>query len=201
VTALALPYPFEPPSATRAIGKGPAAANRRRTALEALVGPTAGASDAESHSLSIQGTVAMPSRAMQRPFEPTSTPSVGIDSVAHVRAVVDAAIRGVAETPLDWDVEGASPPNHIAIGLARSILQRLIEMGITRPDVRASVEEGISIFCDAGPGYTLVECFNSGEIVAATSDGRGKLDVWEVGSNEVEKALIRVRRHARAMSQ
>ncbi len=84
----------------------------------------------------------------------------------------------------DWNSYGAAPPNRRAVSLARNVVRLLAREGLPPPCINPSAEEGICMSFRAGSLYADIECFNSGEVLAATSDGEGERRVWEVGSRE-----------------
>jgi len=80
----------------------------------------------------------------------------------------------------DWDSYGSAPPNDEAVNAALAVLRELSAAGMPAPRISPSVEEGVCISFRNGHLYADVECFNSGEIVAGTSNGRGEHEVWAV---------------------
>jgi len=84
------------------------------------------------------------------------------------------------QLPEDWDSYGAAPPNDFAISLARKVLKRLHIVGLPAPHISPSAEDGVCMSFRKGGLYADIECFNSGEMLAATSDGEGDQHVWEV---------------------
>jgi len=95
----------------------------------------------------------------------------------------------------NWDSYGAEPPGQDALHRAHEVLEALDAMRF-RPDrVAASAEGGVAIAFVREQRYADVECYNSGEILAVTSDGRGRPEVWEVAPNEIGRTLDRIRDH------
>lgn len=79
-----------------------------------------------------------------------------------------------------WDGYDAEPPNSKAVGLARLVLIMLVESDAEPTRVDPSVEGGICISFIRGNRYGDIECFNTGELLAATSDGKSEPSVWTV---------------------
>jgi len=96
----------------------------------------------------------------------------------------------------DWDSYGAEPPNDLAVSLAKKVVRVLSQQGLSPPCINPSAEEGVCISFRAGRLYADMECFNSGEILAATSNGEGQRRVWEVESrdSEIIEAARRIRK-------
>ena len=85
-----------------------------------------------------------------------------------------------------WDSYGAAPPSELAVSLASGILRRLNDAGAPLPRTSPSAEDGVCMSFRNGCLYADIECFNSGEVLAAISDGKGQQHVWEVGSSVPE---------------
>jgi hypothetical protein len=58
--------------------------------------------------------------------------------------------------------------------------------------VTASAQGGVGICFYHGKKYGDIECLNTGEILATTSDGSGRPQVWEVRLSESKGALERI---------
>lgn len=97
-------------------------------------------------------------------------------------------LQALAALESDWDSYGSQPPNMTAIELARTVLEVLAEMGLMPLSLAPSPDEGVSISFLKGKRLAAIECFNTGEIVAVTSDGSGSPRVWGVG---VDREAIR----------
>ena len=83
-----------------------------------------------------------------------------------------------------WDGFKAEPPSREALKQAGCVLRILHDIEF-RPDrIDASAEGGITFAFLAGNRYADIECFNSGEILAVTSDRISEPTVWEVTSTE-----------------
>lgn len=91
----------------------------------------------------------------------------------------------------DWNGHGSEPPDQWAREMAESIL--LTSTNVITPNrVAPSAQGGIGICFYRDNKYADIECFNSGEILATTSDGSGRPDVWEVKPGEIPEALKRI---------
>jgi len=98
----------------------------------------------------------------------------------------DRELEELLRLEQDWDSYGAEPPNDLAVSLAKKLVRVLGQQGLPPPCINPSAEEGVCVSFRAGRLYADIECFNSGEILAATSDGEGERRVWEVASRESE---------------
>jgi hypothetical protein len=93
----------------------------------------------------------------------------------------------------DWNGYSSEPPNEFAREVAKQIL--LSATNVVVPSrVTASAQGGVGICFNANGKYGDIECLNSGEILATTSDGRTVPDVWEVKPNDSKGALERIGR-------
>ncbi len=112
-------------------------------------------------------------------------------------AACDQRLEELGKLEEGWNGYGAAAPNDLAISLAKSVLRRLAETGLPAPRVSPSAEEGICLSFRNANLYADIECFNSGEIVAATSDGRGQQNVWEAdsGRQEITQTARRIGTH------
>ena len=97
----------------------------------------------------------------------------------------------------DWDGYGAAPPNTTAIELAKTVVREFAAAKLRQFRVEPSVEEGICISFRRGDIYADIETFNSGEVVAAFSDGKGTPLVREVESTDdgIRQATRWIREH------
>ncbi|MCL1468907.1 hypothetical protein [Argonema galeatum] len=104
-------------------------------------------------------------------------------------------LQKLENLPANWDSYGANPPNSIALLWGRKSLTVLFEMNFPPTQITPSVEEGIGICFIRGKKYADIECFNTGEILAVTSDGQGNPNVWEVNPSreELKNSLERIR--------
>jgi hypothetical protein len=91
---------------------------------------------------------------------------------------------GMRGLPVIWDDSGAALPNKRAMDLSVRMLSRLAELDFEPNFVDPSVNEGVSISFRRNGRYANIECFNSGELVAATSLDNGGTNVWEFQADE-----------------
>jgi hypothetical protein len=91
----------------------------------------------------------------------------------------------------DWNGYDSEPPSQVARSSARGILLTATTLIIPNRVV-ASAQGGVGICFYKGDKYADIECLNTGEILAATSDGKGEPIVWEVAPNRVKEALERI---------
>ena len=109
-------------------------------------------------------------------------------------------LDSLRDIPEGWDSHGAEAPNDAAIANTRRVLDSLQRLGF-RPDrIAPSAEGGIMLSFYVGKRYGDIELFNTGEILAVTSDGGGSPHVWEVAEDEtaITDALETIRDHIRA---
>jgi hypothetical protein len=84
--------------------------------------------------------------------------------------------------PTGWDGAGAAAPNGSAVSLALDVLEEFWELGVQPTRIAPTVEEGVLIEFRTGEGAGNVECFNSGEILAALNTGEAP-EVWEISEH------------------
>lgn len=101
----------------------------------------------------------------------------------------------LSKLPINWDSYGAEPPNSTALYWARIALNILDEMSFRPNHITPSVENGIGISFISDNKYADIECFNTGEILAVTSDRKEKPNVWKVVNNQddIKSALENIR--------
>ena len=104
-------------------------------------------------------------------------------------------LQNLASLSDNWDSYGAETPNDQAIYWAKAALQVLSDMEFPPKRITPSVENGVGISFISGERYGDIECFNTGEILAVTSDRQGKPHVWEVETTEqgLRSALSEIR--------
>jgi hypothetical protein len=109
----------------------------------------------------------------------------------------DRELDRLKDLQQDWDSYGAAPPNTTAIALAKTVVRELAAANLRQFRVEPSVEEGICISFRRGDIYADIETFNSGEVVAAFSDGKGTPLVREVEStgDGIRQATRWIREH------
>jgi hypothetical protein len=104
-------------------------------------------------------------------------------------------IEHLQRLPMGWDGCNAESPNKNSVIRAQSILVHLFRMKFLPDKVTPSVENGVGISFIQGDKYADIECFNTGEILAVTSDQQCPPQVWEVENSpqEITSALRKIR--------
>jgi hypothetical protein len=95
----------------------------------------------------------------------------------------------------NWNGQGSAAPNEAAICTAQRVIDVLSTMPSLQPErIVGSADGGVTICFIIGHRYADIECFNSGEIAAVTSDRTGRPDVWEVSldDHDIKLALERI---------
>lgn len=94
----------------------------------------------------------------------------------------------------NWDSEGADAPNKQSLFFGRKVLESFLHEGLLPTNVAPSVEGGVGFYFISGNKYADIECLNSGEILAVTSDRVKPADVWEISSEtDIEEAIKKIR--------
>lgn len=90
-------------------------------------------------------------------------------------------------------LEGVAPPNTFALKWCLITTNVALEMGLIPSRILPSIEEGLAVSFIREDRYCDIECFNSGSIVAVTSD-RVTPDVWQVKRDEedIRRSLIKI---------
>ncbi|SRR6266567_4289478 len=91
----------------------------------------------------------------------------------------------------DWNGYGSEPPNEFAREVAKQILLDATTV-VVPSRVTASAQGGVGICFNLKDKYADIEVFNSGEILATTSDGKTVPAVWEVKPSDSKGALERI---------
>jgi hypothetical protein len=93
-----------------------------------------------------------------------------------------AQLQALRKLSVGWDGYAAPAPADSAFRDARRVIERAIGEHLLIPSfVLPSAEGGIGIGFRSGGRYADIECFNSGETLALTSDGNGtEPRVWEI---------------------
>jgi hypothetical protein len=92
-----------------------------------------------------------------------------------------------------WDSYEAEPPNETAIDWAGRTLDILCQMGFAADRIAPSVEGGVAISWRRGRKNANIECFNTGEFLAATSDGTGNPHVRELSGEDLAQEMEAIR--------
>ncbi len=104
-------------------------------------------------------------------------------------------LKELSSLPTNWDSYGAEPPNDIALNWTKEILSILFKIEFPPTRITPSVENGVGISFICDNKYADIECFNEGEILAVTSDGKGNPEVWEVETSTlgITSAIEKIR--------
>jgi len=96
----------------------------------------------------------------------------------------------------DWNGYGSNPPNVVAYSQARRVLDELHRVNFEPSRIMASADDGIAICLMDKNRYADLECYNSGEVVAMTTDhSTGNHKVWQLPISEMglREAVDRLR--------
>lgn len=100
-------------------------------------------------------------------------------------------VSAMRSLPEGWCSYDSARPNERSISAAIQVLSMLAEFQIEPTHLDPSVEEGICISFRSGDRYADIECFNSGEVLAVTSDSASS-EVWDVAVRGIENAVVRI---------
>lgn len=91
--------------------------------------------------------------------------------------------------------DGIEDPSELSIRLADIVIEQLEKSELLPAEVVASAEGGVAFCFMNGDKYADIECLNSGEILAVTTNRRDRPSVWEVQLNqsEIARATERIR--------
>jgi hypothetical protein len=106
----------------------------------------------------------------------------------------------LTKLPPDWNEDGAAQPNDAALRAAAKVLECLSGGELPKPDINPSVEEGVCISFWHRDCYADIECFNTGEIVAAVMDEQRQHRTWPVRrtASDVMSAISQIKKHLTA---
>jgi hypothetical protein len=104
-------------------------------------------------------------------------------------------VENLRTLPNGWDGDAAEAPNDTAIAHAHRVLDILKRLNFHPDRIAPSAEGGVTISFFVERRYGDIELFNTGEILAVTSDGSGNPHVWEVPDEEaaIRNALEQIR--------
>ena len=86
---------------------------------------------------------------------------------------------------VDWDAEDAERPNALAHENARTVLTVADNMAMPVEYTTASINGGIAICFSRAKPYADIECFNSGDIWAVTSNHVDPPTTWQLDSTRI----------------
>lgn len=110
-------------------------------------------------------------------------------------------LHDLASLPDNWNSYGAVAPNPSALAQAQNVLQQLSDLDFEPSRIDPSAENGVCLSFRAGNRYADIECFNSGDVLAVTSDGSGQPQIWEINAasgDGLPMAIARIRAFVRS---
>jgi hypothetical protein len=146
--------------------------------------------DWHSTSTHSEGVVLWFAEISEQPAVAAATNEGEPRPVAHVPGQFEelyAAIAFTNQLKNNWDGYGAHVPNETARAAATAVLDCLFARAVEPARIVPTAEGGIGLsFSGKNRRYADIECFNSGEILAVTSDRISEPTVWAV---DVEASL------------
>lgn len=105
-----------------------------------------------------------------------------------------ARLHAMQSLSTSWHSYCQNPPNYLAIQRARAVLDAAAALDIEPSNIDPSVDEGICISFRRGGRYADIECFNSGEVLAAESTDDTPTEIWDVdaSTDAIEGAIARI---------
>ena len=100
--------------------------------------------------------------------------------------------------PVDWNGDGAESPNEVSVSNGRRVLGVANELDFMPTNISPSAEGGVGISFVRGNRYADIECFNTGEMWAVTSDRVNAPTVWKVEYSSIRSALEKIREHVQS---
>jgi len=92
----------------------------------------------------------------------------------------------------NWESSGSAPPNRKATEYAAEVLGLLSNIDFEPTNVDPSTDEGVCVSFRQANRYGDIECFNSGQILAAVAiDGEQPL-IWDVEPSQIEGAIAKI---------
>jgi hypothetical protein len=131
------------------------------------------------------------------PDDPQWTPITELAVIDSWLMDAERRVAALSTLKRGWDGSDAEPPNLTAIHYAKQVLEALERFGLRPTRIDPSVEEGINISFSRGNQYADIECFNSGAVLAVTSNRRSRPVVWEVETqkeNGMGSSVNRIRK-------
>jgi len=89
-------------------------------------------------------------------------------------------------------IAGVMPPNQVAIHNAKQVLTELAKAELCPSRISPSSDEGICISFSLSGKYADIECFNSGDIMAARSGVSVETNIWRVGAHEILQTVQKI---------
>ena len=142
--------------------------------------PFADESVAESWELPSDKRRFIGKRHVGRIFDAQVTPITFIDQRQPWLLPAHKSLENISRLKANWDGEGAARPSKLAIESTRNALSILADVGLAPASIDASLEGGVCVSFVEGMLYADIEFFNSGNILAVTSNGGEGTQVWQV---------------------
>ena len=127
--------------------------------------------------------------------EPVYSNTLIVDTVESGHAWTREGLQRIAELSTlcnDWHDSDAAAPNQRAVALATDVFRQMSRVDFKPSSIDASTGEGICIHFSSGNRTANIECFNSGEIFAATMKKGGEPFIWEVTDKTTFDGLARI---------
>lgn len=104
------------------------------------------------------------------------------------------ALKNLSMLKPGWDGDDAEAPNAMAVNRARRVLDRLFAFNLKPSRVVASADGGVGLlFSGKERRYADIECLNTGEMLAVTSDRVSEPQVWTIGADSsLEDSITRI---------
>lgn len=105
-----------------------------------------------------------------------------------------ASLHAMQSLSRNWHSSCENPPNRVAIQRAKAVLDAAAALDLEPSNVDPSVDEGVCIAFRRESRYADIECFNSGELLAAETSEDAPTEVWEVDASigGIEGAIARI---------
>ena len=89
-------------------------------------------------------------------------------------------------------IAGVMPPNQVAIRKAKLVLAELAKVELCPSRISPSSDEGICISFSLTGKYADIECFNTGDIMAARSGASVETKISRVAAGEILKTVQKI---------
>jgi Arc/MetJ-type ribon-helix-helix transcriptional regulator len=108
-------------------------------------------------------------------------------------------IQRLATFEQNWDGLGSEPPDKIALARANQLAAQSTAIGMKPARVMACANGGVTLLFDNADRQVVIDCFNSGEIVIATTSSVDPTTADEVCADEesIREALQNARQFLR----
>jgi hypothetical protein len=157
--------------------------------------------DAVLEDLPDDPSLARPQNRLRNAESPLWTKTVSLANASGWLVGTLHRLHDVARLPDNWNSYGAVAPNATALANAQNFLHELSELDFEPSRIDPSAENGVCISFRAGNRYADIECFNSGDVLAVTSDGSGQPQIWEIiaaSGDDLRMAVAQIRTFVRS---